>query len=149
MEFLLGNNNLDPSKNAIAKAVIYQGLSNLLEDERSGVPKSNQVFDGLSSESVASIMAEKNSLKAGLKLAYALREQSPTLFVTIETAANQLAKIKIQPLEDIENLTKVSMKGDQSVSKSVRTILTTIIDDDGFLQDNKKVYKEIAKIALT
>jgi len=146
MDYMLGESKFNPNEGFNLQTMVYEDLADLLVLEQE-IPESNSIFDGLSSESVKSILEAKTQAKKAQKLMWALKTESKELWNIIETSTRQLSKKTLPVLDDVENLIKVSLKRDDNVSNSVRSIVTALVDNNGFLYDSNLVYQQIAKIA--
>ena len=137
---------LNPTKKNNLKYLVYNNLGlKVIQD--SIIANPNSINETLSSQTVNQIKEETNKDIRAQKLYYALKVENNQLWKLIETTTNQLSKKSLPTITDLEELIKTELKGNKDVSESVRSIVTAIVDNDGYLYDSNEVYQNIARIA--
>lgn len=138
--------HLNPTKKNNLKYLVYNDLGlQVITD--SFITRPNSINETLSSQTVTQIKEETNKDIRAQKLYYALKVENNQLWKLIETTTNQLSKKSLPTITDLEELIKTELKGNKDISESVRSIVTAIVDNDGYLYDSNEVYQNIARIA--
>ena len=137
---------LNPTTKQNLKYLVYNKLGlKVIQD--SIIANPNSINETLSSQTVNQIKEETDKELRAQKLYYALKVENNQLWKLIETTTNQLSKKSLPTITDLEELVKTELKGNKDISESVRSIVTAIVDNDGYLYDSNEVYQNIARIA--
>ena len=148
IDYMLDPTTFNPTIKNNLKTITYGDLAyRLLRERQEDNPYSKNIFDSISSEAVQQIEKASSENARAQKMYFTLATENTKIFELIETSINSLSRRSLPVIDNVEDLVLVSLKGDQKVSDSVRSLVTALIDDDGYLYDSDAVYQAIAKIS--
>jgi hypothetical protein len=155
--YMLGQTKIDVSKE---NNMQYMAFSSLLErymaetstTEETQVHPSERFLDtingSLRGELDAMVNEEGQPLNKPrlVRFIQELKDNHQDLFELTLRTASSMSRRPIPVLDDVENEIKVTLKGDQKVSETVRGLITTLTDEDGGLIPPSSVYSYVAQL---
>ncbi len=123
---------------------IYGRLAERYIGEKNGAVADDQVkiFDGYDL-AIGDISVGMGQLSRNMF--YAMQAEIPEFFRLSEKTIESIAKIPIPEAFEVETDSKI--KADQKISDSIRSIVTSIVDENGQLISSDNVYRYISSIA--